>query len=77
MIGDLQCQKCPATYPWMGTRSKTEASARFKDWKVYDGPTIGGGETHVVLCPIDGGNLKRARHRAYEPIDGQQSFDID
>lgn len=76
MLGDLECQQCKAQYPWMGTRSSTEASARFKDWKVFNGPTYGGGETHVILCPVCGGSEKRGRHRKYDPIDGQEAFDL-
>jgi hypothetical protein len=76
-VNDLQCQRCPESYPWRGSQSSTEASARFNDWKVYDGPTMGGGETHVVLCPDCGGSIKRVRQRVYEPIDGQQAFDFD
>jgi hypothetical protein len=77
MLGDLECQKCPAVYQWRGTKAETEAAARFNDWKVFDGPTMGGGETHVVLCADCGGSIKRARHRAYEPLDGQESFDLE
>jgi hypothetical protein len=74
--GDLVCQKCRAIYQWRGTRAKTEAAARFRQWRVFEGITLGGSELKVVLCPDCSGVEKKARHRRYEPIDGQEPFNL-
>lgn len=74
---DLRCQQCPETYLWRFDDRTTEYAARFNDWKVFRGATEGGGYIEVVLCPICGGNLKRKRVSKIEPLDGQQSFDLD
>jgi hypothetical protein len=74
--GDLQCQKCLAVYPWRGSKALTEAAARFRDWRVFEGVTHGGAEMRVVLCPEDSGVVKKGRHRAHDPIVGQEAFDI-
>ncbi len=76
--GDLQCQKdhCREIYPWRGSKSATEAAARFRDWRVFEGTTGAGAEIKVILCPDHAGVVKRVRHRAYEPIDGQEAFEI-
>jgi hypothetical protein len=74
--GDLRCQKCPKTYQWRGSKALTEAAARFADWRVFEGVTGAGADIKVVLCPDDSGVVKKARHRAHEPLDGQQTFDL-
>lgn len=73
---DLRCQKCPATYMWRQGDRTTEYAARFDDWKVFSGPTESGGHTDVVLCPKCGGNVVRKRVDKFEPLAGQQLFDI-
>lgn len=74
---DLKCQKCPAVFLWRTDDRTTEYAARFKDWKVFQGETEGGGFIRVVLCPADGGSQPRKRVLRHEPIDGQQLFDFD
>jgi hypothetical protein len=74
---DLQCQSCPKKYLWRVDDATTANAARFADWRVYEGPTIGGGYVTVILCADCGGPIRRPRVPKSQPLDGQQSFDFD
>jgi hypothetical protein len=71
---DIVCDTCPARSPWSSSVATTEDRARFKGWRLFDGPGLTGKALKVACCPACFRTGAPARPSVTAVMEGQEDL---